>query len=332
MLLTREDIRAAFAESDASRWLQAADKVRSDEVGSTVYLRGLLEVSNICVRSCLYCGLRRENARLTRYRMTREEILSAAGRAYEHGLRTIVLQSGDGVYSRAEICSWVESIRRRHPDMAITLSLGERPLEDYAVFRKAGADRYLLKHETINPDLYQRLHPGQSWKRRLRILEHLRELGYQVGAGFIVGLPGQTAEDLVEEMLFLQKFQPDMVGIGPFLPQRDTPLAGVAAGDVNLTIRSIALARCVTKNALIPATTALLTLDPEQGFELGLKAGANVVMISVTPDMLREQYRLYDGRVRMQLDDIRRRIAALGRVPSGARGDSPKKCAWVSHG
>lgn len=323
---SKSDIRAALVEPDPESLFREADRVRAQHVGAVVYLRGLVEVSNVCVRSCLYCGLRRENVVLARYRMSSEQFVAAVDEIHTIGLHTVVIQSGDGAYDRKTVCNWIAAIRNRYPDMAITLSLGERPLEDYAAFRDAGADRYLLKHETISPTLYERLHPGQSLEHRLRILEFLKKRGYQVGTGFIVGLPGQTTEDLVDEILFLQQFQPDMVGLGPFLPQRDTPLARLEPGALDWTLRCVALARCVTGNALIPATTALLTLDPDRGLEMGLRAGANVVMISVTPDDLRARYTLYDGRVQTQLEDIRRRIRAQGRTPSGERGDSPKRC------
>lgn len=330
IMLSKLDILAALSAPDGQQLFDKADQIRSAYVGADVYIRGLLEISNHCIRNCLYCGLRRGNSRLERYRLSQDEILAVAKYAWMEGLRTLVIQSGDGVYTRAEVCGWITAIKERFPDLAITLSLGERPMDDYVAFRDAGADRYLLKHETINSDLYAQLHPGQSLSHRLRILEHLRGLGYQVGTGFIVGLPGQTIDDLVEEIIFLQDFQPDMVGLGPFMPQHDTPLGKQKAGGLDITLRCIALARCATRDALIPATTALISLSPANGLEAGLQAGANVVMVNATPAEWREQYAIYDSRARFTLNQIQERIGKIGRRPTGERGDSYKKRSVAS--
>lgn len=328
MKLTREEIEAYLAAPDPGPLFQRADRVRREHVGDRVFIRALVEFSNHCVRHCLYCGLRSENEKLERYRMDGGQIVQAVERAVGWGLRTVVLQSGDDLwYSSAAIAEVVAKIRARWPDLAITLSVGERPLSEYELFKRAGANRYLLKHETINPQVYAAVHPHQSFDKRMAIIRHLRALGFQVGVGFIVGLPEQTPGDIAEEILFLQAFQPDMVGIGPFLPQKDTPLGAREPGSRELVLRAVALARIVTEDALMPATTALASLDPVQGLEAGLRAGCNVVMVDATPDPFRCQYRIYDERARLDVEKVGVIARAIGREPTGERGDSFKKGA-----
>ena len=323
--LSREEIRERLAASSPDELFRRADDVRRASIGDTVFIRGIVEFSNCCARNCLYCGLRRDNQALQRYRMQPKEILQAVRGLFEKGIETVVLQSGDDLsYTRETICGLLREIKSAHPAMAVTLSVGERPLDDYQAFRDAGADRYLLKHETASPELYARLHPGQSFQHRMEILRLLRETGYQVGVGGMVGLPGQTLDDLVSDILFIQEFQPDMAGIGPFLPQADTPLADQPAGDEDLTLRMLALARIVTKNAHLPATTALASLDPVRGLIAGLKAGCNIIMISGTPAEYCAHYRIYDKRARVSLDVARDAISAAGRNISLKRGDSLK--------
>ncbi len=324
--LSREEIREWLEAPSPDELFRRADEVRRSSVGETVFIRGLVEFSNCCARNCMYCGLRRDNRNLQRYRMNPGEILQAVRGLSEKGIETVVLQSGDDLsYARETICELLRSIKRAHPAMAVTLSIGERPLDDYQAFRDAGADRYLLKHETASPELYAKMHPGQLFRQRMEILRRLRELGYQVGVGGMVGLPGQTSDDLASDILFIQEFQPDMAGLGPFLPQADTPLAGQMAGDENLTLRMLALARIVTKNAHLPATTALASLDPVRGLIAGLKAGCNIIMTSGTPAEYCAHYKIYDKRARVTLDVIRSAVAAAGRTMSLERGDSLKK-------
>ena len=324
--LGREEIRQYLVAPSCDELLARAEGVRRKCVGDTVFIRGLVEFSNWCARNCLYCGLRRDNRALKRYRMSRAEILQAVRALAEKGIHSVVLQSGDDLsYSRETICGLLNDIKRDHPPMAVTLSIGERPMDDYQAFRDAGADRYLLKHETASPELYEKMHPGQSFRQRMEILRRLRELGYQVGVGGMVGLPGQTLNDLASDILFIQEFQPDMAGIGPFLPQADTPLHDQSAGSEALTLRMLALARIVTKNAHLPATTALASLDPVGGLPAGLRAGCNVIMISGTPAMYCIDYKIYDKRARVSLEVARDAISAAGRIMSLERGDSLKK-------
>jgi biotin synthase len=323
--LAREDILGLLGDPDPGALFERADAVRRACIGEAVVIRGIVEFSNHCARNCLYCGLRRENASLPRYRMSAAEIRQAVEGLIEQGIASVILQSGDDLsYRRETICRVLGELKSAHPGLAVTLSMGERPMDDYRAFRDAGADRYLLKHETASPELYGTLHPGQSFEQRMRILRLLRDLGYQVGAGCIVGLPGQALEHMAADILFLQDFQPDMAGIGPFLPQADTPLANQPAGSVDLTLRMLALARIATRNAHLPATTALASLDPVGGLVEGLRAGCNVIMISGTPDDYRSKYRIYDCRRRVTLDVARKAVAEVGRILSLGRGDSLK--------
>jgi biotin synthase len=285
-----------LSETEAQATLfPAADAVRRRGVGDAVFLRGIIEFSNHCAQDCLYCGLRRSNARIDRYRMTDPEILGAARRIRREGIGTVVLQSGeDGGFTQKRLCSLIETIKA-DTGLAVTLSLGERTREDYRVFREAGADRYLLKFETTDADLYAVLRPGRRLADRLRALRALGELGYEVGTGNMVGLPGQSRDSLADDLLLLKSLDADMVGIGPFLPHPQTPLAASPPGPLFLTLKAVALARLVTKAAHIPATTALGTLDP-RGRLLALAGGADVVMPDFTPPAYRRHYEIYPGR------------------------------------
>ncbi len=244
-----------------------------------MYVRGLIEFTNVCKNDCLYCGIRRSNPCAQRYRLTQEEILACCREGYALGYRTFVLQGGEDPYfTPARLETLIRAIKAAHPDCALTLSVGEHSREDYQRWYDAGADRYLLRHETANDAHYRSLHPqGMSPERRKRCLWDLKEIGYQVGCGFMVGTPGQTLEHLAEDLCFLQRFQPDMVGIGPFLPQKDTPFGGEPPGELELTLFLLGLTRLLLPSVLLPATTALGTLHP-QGRELGVQAGANVCM------------------------------------------------------
>ncbi len=277
---------------------QRAVAIREDVYGTDVFTRGLVEFSNYCKNDCLYCGIRRSNRECSRYRLTEEQICSCADEGYELGFRTFVLQSGeDPYYTDERLCGIVSRIKTAHPDCAVTLSAGERSWESYAALREAGADRYLLRHETASPDLYAALHPqSMSFDNRMRCLRDLRELGYAVGVGFMVGAPGQTNEHLAQDLKFIEEFHPEMCGIGPFVPHHATPFANEPAGTLELTCFLLSLIRLIQPNILLPSTTALGTIDP-QGRERGILAGANVVMPNLSPTSVRKDYELYDNKI-----------------------------------
>ena len=276
----------------------AASEVSRRIYGNAIYFRGLIEISNICKNNCLYCGIRRGNTDCVRYRLTPEEILECADEGYSLGFRTIVMQGGEDPYYTDEVvCSLIREIKRRHPDCAVTLSLGERSRESYAALREAGADRYLLRHETANKAHYARLHPAEmSFDNRMRCLRDLRELGYQVGCGFMVGSPFQTNAHIAEDLKFIEGFQPEMCGIGPFIPHEKTPFRDHPAGTLELTCFLLSVIRLICPTTLLPATTALGTIDP-MGREKGILAGANVVMPNLSPVSVRKKYELYDGKI-----------------------------------
>jgi biotin synthase len=279
----------------SSELFAAADKVRKEQVGDEIFLRGIIEFSNHCERNCLYCGLRKGNSKLSHYRMTEDEILATAEQIKKTGVATVVLQSGeDSFYTQDIVCHLIERIRKE-TDLIITLSIGERPLNDYIAFQHAGANRYLLKHETASAELYKYLRPGCEWKNRSQCLRQLKELGFETGTGNMVGLPGQTPEILADDLLVMKLLDADMLGIGPFIAHPDTPLTGIDHDDLDMTLRVIAAARLITRNTNIPATTALATLHP-QGRLLALQAGANVVMPDFTPEIYKTLYDIYPGR------------------------------------
>lgn len=277
---------------------EAADIRRRENYGDKVYIRGLIEFTNYCRNNCYYCGIRRDNKKAERYRLTKDEILLCCDEGYRLGFRTFVMQGGEDPYYTDEmICDIVSKIKSRYPDCAVTLSIGEKPRESYQAFFDAGADRYLLRHETADPEHYGKLHPeAMSLENRKRCLFDLKEIGYQVGSGFMVGSPYQTMENLISDLHFLQKLQPDMIGIGPYITHADTPFAEFKSGDVMLTLRLVSILRLMFPYALIPSTTALGTIHP-QGRELGLKAGANVVMPNLSPVSVRKLYSLYENKI-----------------------------------
>lgn len=276
----------------------AADKKRRQVYGDEVYIRGLIEFTNYCKNNCYYCGIRRDNKNTQRYRLSKEEILACCKEGYRLGFRTFVLQGGeDPFYTDAIICDIVSEIRNLYPDCAITLSVGEKSKESYKTFFKAGANRYLLRHETADETHYRKLHPdSMSLDNRKRCLYDLKEIGYQVGSGFMVGSPHQTTEHLIKDIRFLQDLQPDMIGIGPYITHEGTPFSSCENGSLSLTLRLIAILRLMFPYALIPSTTALGTIHP-QGRELGLKAGANVVMPNLSPVSVRKLYALYENKI-----------------------------------
>lgn len=266
--------------------------------GNQVYIRGLIEISNYCKNDCYYCGIRKSNENASRYRLSKEEILECCMHGYELGFRTFVLQGGeDGYYNDARMTDIISSIKSLYPDCAITLSIGEKSYESFKCFHDAGADRYLLRHETFCEEHYRKLHPAiLSAANRQQCLWDLKEIGYQVGTGFMVGSPYQTAEHLAEDMLFIKKLNPQMVGIGPFIPHKDTQFAKEAAGTLELTLYMLGLLRLMIPKVLLPATTALGTIAPN-GRELGILAGANVVMPNLSPSSVREKYMLYNDKI-----------------------------------
>lgn len=317
--LPPEDRQALFA---------AADAARRPYYGNTVYFRGLIEFTSYCKNDCYYCGIRAGNTNAARYRLSEEEIFACADKGRALGFRTFVLQGGeDPWYTDDRICSIVSGIKERHPDCAVTLSIGERSYESYHRYFEAGADRYLLRHETADDTHYHILHPASmSLTHREQCLYDLKAIGYQVGAGFMVQSPSQTDETLAEDFLFLRELQPHMVGIGPFVPHHDTRFAGMDTPTADFTLVLLSLLRLMLPKVLLPATTALGTVDP-LGREKGLKAGANVVMPNLSPVTHRKEYMLYDNKICTGeeaaecLQCLSRRIASAGFTPDFSRGD-----------
>ena len=272
---------------------QKKEEVYQDKI----YIRGLIELSNYCKNNCLYCGIRAANTAIERYRLSKEQILDCTRYGHELGFRTFVLQGGeDPAYSDQYICDIVRQIKEEHPDCAVTLSIGEKSYESYKAYKDAGADRYLLRHETATEEHYRLLHPEKmSFENRQRCLEDLKSLGYQVGSGFMVGSPFQTIEHIVADLRYLQQLEPDMIGIGPFIPHHQTPFADKEQGNLHLTLRLIAILRLMFPNALLPSTTALGSIHP-QGRKMGLRCGANVVMPNLSPLDVRNLYKIYDNK------------------------------------
>lgn len=308
-----------------------AEKARAEKekhYGKAVFIRGLIEVSNICKNDCYYCGIRRSNKNCERYRLTAEDILECCREGYELGFRTFVLQGGEDAYFSDEmLAALLHNIKKSWPDCAVTLSLGERSRESYRTLKAAGADRYLLRHETATEEHYGKLHPPElSWKHRMDCLQWLRECGYQVGAGFMVGSPYQTVEMLAEELKFIEEFKPEMCGIGPFIPHKDTQFKDESAGSVELTCLLLSLIRLIHPKVLLPATTALGTLA-EDGRERGILSGANVVMPNLSPASVRKKYMLYDNKLSdgaesaQAKNELEKRMAAIGCTVVVDRGD-----------
>ncbi len=282
-------------DKDISELFRKADSVRKEFCGDEVHLRGIIEFSNYCEADCVYCGLRKGNKQLDRYRMSVEEIIETAKHIHSAGIKTVVLQSGeDFSYSKEDITRTIKSIKD-NCDVAITLSLGERSFEEYDEWKSAGADRYLLKHETANEKLYSALHSHQKLEERLAHLRYLKSIGFQAGSGNIIGLPGQTIEDIADDILLCKELDCDMCSFSPFIPSPETPMKNIPPADLNLTLKTMAVARIVLKNVHIPATTALSTLTPE-GRRLGLTVGANVIMPNFTPDEYKDKYRIYANK------------------------------------
>ena len=315
----------------ADRLASLARQAARQVYGNRVFVRGLVEISNICKNDCLYCGIRRSNRACDRYRLTAEQILACADEGHRLGFRTIVMQGGeDGSFTDEVLCAIVRAIKRAHPDVAVTLSMGERSRESYQRLFDAGADRYLLRHETATKAHYERLHPAaMSFDNRMRCLQDLHEIGYQTGCGFMVGSPFQTTADLARDLKFIEQFHPEMCGIGPFIPHKDTAFRDEPAGTVELTCYLLSILRLIQPNLLLPATTALGTIDPA-GREKGILSGANVVMPNLSPANVREKYMLYDNKLSsgaeaaQNLQDLKDRMAAIGYEVVIDRGDIRK--------
>lgn len=317
-----------YDESDRAYAAELARGISQEMFGKDIYIRGIVEFSNICKNDCLYCGIRRSNGNVSRYRLTAEEILQCCDEGYSYGFRTFVLQCGeDAFYDREMLCDIVSKIKKRHPDCAVTLSLGEKSREDYEALFKAGADRYLLRHETADEEHYKKLHPSEmSWKNRMECLSDLKEIGYQTGCGMMIGSPFQTAECLAEDMEFMCDFKPEMIGIGPFLPHKDTPFRSCPQGSYELTLFLLSLCRIMLPDVLLPATTALGTIDPK-GREQGVLSGANVIMPNLSPVAVRKKYMLYDNKICTGDESaqcracLERRMESIGYKIKITRGD-----------
>ncbi|MDO4519962.1 MAG: [FeFe] hydrogenase H-cluster radical SAM maturase HydE [Eubacteriales bacterium] len=299
--LTIEEYETILMQRDAEAAEFLADlavKCRKKYYGNKVFVRGLIEISNICKNNCLYCGIRRGNHACDRYRLSEEDILECCDDGWNLGFRTFVLQGGEDAYFSDEVvCSLIRKIKEKYPECAITLSLGERSRESYQRLYNAGAERYLLRHETADEQHYRKLHPAEmSWSNRMKCLRELKEIGYQVGCGFMVESPWQTTRELAKEMKFIEEFQPDMCGIGPFIPHNATEFAKEPAGSVELTCYLLSIIRLIHPTVLLPSTTALGTIDP-LGREKGIKSGANVVMPNLSPVRVRNKYELYDNKI-----------------------------------
>ncbi|MBO4844698.1 MAG: [FeFe] hydrogenase H-cluster radical SAM maturase HydE [Lachnospiraceae bacterium] len=310
---------------------ELATKTRKAVFKDEIYTRGLIEISSICKNNCLYCGIRRDNTLAERYRLTKDEILSCAAEGYELGFRTFVLQGGeDPFFSDDVLCDIVTALKSQHPDCAVTLSMGEKSRESYKALYDAGADRYLLRHETADSEHYALLHPKEmSFKNRMRCLDDLKSIGYQVGCGFMVGSPYQTPKTLAKDLYFIQQFKPDMCGIGPFIPHHNTPFRDETQGSLELTLFLLSVIRLMLPEVLLPATTALGTIDPK-GREKGIMAGANVVMPNLSPVAVRKKYELYDNKIctgdesAQCRDCLDKRMEMIGCRLAVDRGDAPR--------
>ncbi len=329
--LTLEEYRTLIEGLSPEVAAYAAEKARAVREAiyrKDVYIRGLIEVSNICKNDCLYCGIRKSNTACERYRLDEEQIMACCEEGYALGFRTFVMQGGeDGYFTDDRLCALIRTIKERYPDCAVTLSLGERSRESYQRLFDAGADRYLLRHETADAAHYGKLHPASlSFEERMRCLRDLRDIGFQTGCGFMVGSPYQTARELAKDLKFIEDFRPDMCGIGPFIPHKDTPFCDHAAGTLEMTCYLLSLVRLIHPPVLLPSTTALGTIDPN-GREKGVLAGANVVMPNLSPLDVRQKYMLYNGKIATGteaaegLADLKSRMSAIGYEVVSARGD-----------
>lgn len=312
--------------------LYSAEKAREamkKHYGNKIFIRGLIEISNYCKNDCYYCGIRKSNKSCQRYRLNKEDILSCCKEGYALGFRTFVMQGGEDAYYTDEVlCDIISEIKRLYPDCAVTLSLGERSSESYEALYKAGADRYLLRHETATKAHYEKLHPKSlSFDERMRCLSDLKAIGYQTGCGFMVGSPYQTSADIARDLKFIEEFSPEMCGIGPFITHKDTPFRGEKSGSADLTVFLLSLVRLIKPTILLPATTALGTVDGK-GRERGVLAGANVVMPNLSPLSVRKKYELYEGKIATGQEsaqcvaELKERMKAIGYEVTVSRGDA----------
>ena len=323
--MQKQEIIDILSDNSKNEWLfREADKIRYENVGDEVHLRGLIEFSNICKRQCKYCGLRCENKNIERYRILKDEILLYTKKAANMGYKTIVLQSGEDEYFDTDkMCEIIKEIKKF--DVALTLSIGEKTYDEYKAFKKAGADRYLLRIETTDKKLYENMHPNASYENRKQCLYNLKSLGYETGTGCLVGLPNQTIESLADDILFFKEIDADMVGIGPFIPHEETPLAKASKGDFWLALKVMAITRLELPNINIPATTAMETLNPK-GRIIALQSGANVVMPNVTSQKYRKKYEIYPGKICVNENPeqcrgcIEAKILSIGRTISKDKG------------
>lgn len=325
-------ILSSYTQEDLEFARVRAREIAQKHFGNKIYIRGLIEFTNICRQNCYYCGLRAENSKVSRYRLTKEDILSCCDEGYPLGFRTFVMQGGEDLHFDDELmCDIIQSIKARYPDCAITLSIGERSRETYQKYFDAGADRFLLRHETANSEHYAKLHPKNlKLENRKKCLFELKDIGFQTGCGFMVGSPWQTFDTIAEDLLFIHELQPQMVGIGPFIPHKDTPFWDKPHGSLELTLLLLALVRLMLKSVLLPSTTALGTIHP-QGREMGILSGANVVMPNLSPLAVRKKYMLYDGKIATGeeaaegLDNLKNRMQNIGYEITVDRGDFAKK-------
>ena len=310
MMLSKKDIIDILKSPDNTVFKEA-DLIRKQFVGDGVHLRGLIEFSNICKRGCLYCGLQSSNKSVKRYRLSKSEILNIAKKGVAEGFKTIVLQSGeDDFFDTKLMCEIISGIKDL--DVAVTLSLGEKTFEEYKAYKEAGADRYLLRIETTDVNLYEQMHPYADFQNRKRCLFDLKRLGFETGTGCLVGLPNQTLKSMADDIFFFKELDADMIGIGPFIPHPKTPLKDAACGDLNLAIKVMALTRIVLKDINIPATTAMETLAPN-GRLLALQSGANVVMPNLTDDFHRKLYEIYADKAITKRNDLESKLNSIGR-------------------
>ena len=330
--LTLEEYELLISERTdeaADKLRQLAVETRKKHYGNSVYIRGLIEISNICKNDCLYCGIRRSNQDCDRYRLTKEQILSCCDEGYALGFRTFVMQGGEDAYFNDErLCDIVSAIKAKYPDCAVTLSMGERSRESYERLYAAGADRYLLRHETATAEHYEKLHPAQmKLEERMQCLRDLKDIGFQTGCGFMVGSPYQTYADIARDLKFIEEFKPQMCGIGPFIPHKATPFASFSAGTVELTCYLLSIVRLICPTVLLRATTALGSIE-EGGRERGILSGANVVMPNLSPVDNRKKYELYDNKLYSNAEsaqakaELEKRIKSIGYEVVEARGDA----------
>lgn len=333
--LSRKEFKALLSDNhtDTTEYLkEKASNLRQQVYGKDIYIRGLIEFTNYCKNDCFYCGIRKSNGNVQRYRLTPEQILECCKIGYDLGFRTFVLQGGEDLYWNDDrLCRVVSAIRKDYPDCAITLSAGERSRDSYQRLFDAGANRYLLRHETANPDHYRSLHPKElTLRSRMDCLKTLKEIGFQTGCGFMVGSPGQTLEHIIDDLLFILAFKPHMVGIGPFLPARGTPFSSELPGSSELTIKLLSIVRLMLPSVLLPATTALGTAK-EDGRQLGILAGANVIMPNLSPKEVRSKYLLYDNKIATgdeaaeSVEHLTESMAKIGYQIVSARGDAKNK-------